>query len=144
MPPSPFLVLDTNIVLDLLLFADLAVQPVRQALQGGELQWIATQRMHDELARVLQYPQIAPRLDFYGTSAAVLLQQMAARSTCVEVAARCDVICKDADDQCFIDLAVAHGAVLLSKDKYVLRLRKRLAARGVHVAPALPVGFAGA
>ena len=34
--------------------------------------------------------------------------------------------CKDPDDQKFIDLAVAHGATLLSKDRAVLALKKRL------------------
>jgi predicted nucleic acid-binding protein len=42
-------------------------------------------------------------------------------------------VCKDPDDQVFIDLAVARGALLLSKDRAVLVMRKRLAARGVVV-----------
>lgn len=41
--------------------------------------------------------------------------------------------CKDPDDQQFIDLAVAHQAVLLSKDKAVLVMRKRLLKLGVAV-----------
>jgi predicted nucleic acid-binding protein len=50
-----------------------------------------------------------------------------------EVAAKASYICKDADDQKFIDLAVAHQALLLSKDKQVLRLTNRLARLGVLV-----------
>ena len=41
--------------------------------------------------------------------------------------------CKDPDDQKFIDLALAHQSVLLSKDKAVLRLRSRLQKEGVIV-----------
>jgi predicted nucleic acid-binding protein len=42
---------------------------------------------------------------------------------------RAPCVCKDPDDQVFIDLAVAHGALLLSKDQAVLTMRKRLALR---------------
>jgi predicted nucleic acid-binding protein len=54
-----------------------------------------------------------------------------------DVAVKAPYICKDADDQKFIDLAVAHQALLLSKDKQVLRLTNRLARLGVVVCPAL-------
>ena len=45
----------------------------------------------------------------------------------------CAVRCGDPDDQPFIDLALLHRALLLSKDKAVLRLRRRLADRDVMV-----------
>jgi predicted nucleic acid-binding protein len=48
-----------------------------------------------------------------------------------EVAPKASVTCKDPDDQRFIDLAVAHRAQLLSKDKAILCMRKRLLALGV-------------
>ena len=38
----------------------------------------------------------------------------------------------DPDDQKFIDLAVAHQALLLSKDQHLLVMRKRLLAQGIH------------
>jgi predicted nucleic acid-binding protein len=50
------------------------------------------------------------------------------------------VTCSDADDQIFIDLAVAHQAVLLSKDQAVLTMRKRLLALGVHARASLILG----
>jgi predicted nucleic acid-binding protein len=49
------------------------------------------------------------------------------------VAPKAPYVCKDEDDQKFIDLAVAHQALLLSKDKQVLRLTNRLARLGVGV-----------
>jgi predicted nucleic acid-binding protein len=55
----------------------------------------------------------------------------------VDPAPRASAICKDPDDQQFIDLAVQHGALLLSKDRAVLNLRKRLLALGVQASTAL-------
>ena len=46
---------------------------------------------------------------------------------------RAPCACSDPDDQVFIDLAVAHRARLVSKDRAVLAMRKRLAALGVAV-----------
>ena len=67
------LILDTNIVLDVLVFDDTAAEPVRVGLRDGSLRWIATTPMRDELARVLDYPQIAKRVQFYQlTTEAVL------------------------------------------------------------------------
>ena len=61
----PAVVLDTNIVLDVFVFNDAACAPLKAALEAGELNWLATPPMRDELARVLTYPQIVPRLKFY-------------------------------------------------------------------------------
>ena len=49
-------------------------------------------------------------------------------------APRSAFVCKDPDDQKFIDLAVAHTATLLSKDRLVLKLGKRLLTTGVKTA----------
>jgi len=86
--------------------------------------------MRDELQRVLAYPQIVPRLVFYGLSAEDVLAQFDRGARIVEAAPRADITCKDPDDQKFIDLAVAHSALLLSKDAAVLRMARRLQARG--------------
>ena len=131
------LVLDTNIVLDLLLFADEAVAPVRALLAAGRLQWVATQAMRTELARVLAYPQIVPRLAYYQLTAADVLARYDAQVRWVDVAPRVSAVCKDADDQQFIDLAVAHRAILLSKDKAVICMRKRLLALDTQAATAI-------
>ena len=129
------LVLDTNIVLDLLLFQNPQAQGLRQALDQQQLQWLATVPMREELARVLAYPKIAAVLARLDHNMATLLMQWDARVSVVAVAPRCTVRCRDPDDQMFIDLAVAHRAVLLSKDALVLRLAKRLLPLGVVVSP---------
>jgi putative PIN family toxin of toxin-antitoxin system len=130
-------VIDTNIALDLLVFDDPAQAPLVEALAAGALEWIATAAMRDELARVLGYPLIARRLQASGRQAAAVLAAFDARTRRIEGAPpRAPCVCSDPDDQVFIDLAVAHGARLLSKDRAVLSMRKRLAARGVAVSPA--------
>lgn len=129
--PLPLkIVLDTNIVLDAFVFSDATALPVRDGLMAGALAWVATQPMRDELQRVLAYPQIVPRLVFYGLSAQDVLAQFDSLTRIVDAAPRADITCKDPDDQKFIDLAVAHGALLLSKDAAVLSMAKRLQARG--------------
>src|SRR5215510_13226169 len=62
MAAESLVVLDTNLALDLLVFDDPACVPLREALAGGALRWIATGAMRDELARVLGYPLIVTRL----------------------------------------------------------------------------------
>jgi putative PIN family toxin of toxin-antitoxin system len=129
-------VLDTNIVLDVFVFNDAAAQPLRQALEAGEIDWLATQAMRDELERVLAYPQIVPRLAFYQLSAQAVLAAFDLHTRLLEPAAKARVTCSDADDQKFIDLAVAAKAQLLSKDRAVTSMAKRLAALEIRVRPA--------
>jgi len=130
-------VLDTNIVLDLLLFQDPATLTLKAALGEHRLQWIATTPMRDELARVLSYPYIVKSLLHHGISAAEVLAGFDAQAQLIAVAPRASAVCKDPDDQKFIDLAVAHHAHLLSKDKAVLCMKKRLLALDVPVSIAI-------
>ena len=140
--PGPF-VLDTNIALDLWVFDEPAVQPLREALAAGAV-WLGTPVMREELARVLAYPHLAARLAAGAAAgaAADVLARWDAAVTLQPVAPKARYTCTDADDQKFIDLAAAHapvppgsgpGVVLVSKDKAVLRLKKRLATLGVEV-----------
>ena len=132
-------VIDTNIALDLLVFDDPGCAPLGAALAGGELRWLATAAMRDELARVLGYPLIARRLMATGRDAADVLAAFDTRTQSVAgVPPRAACVCSDPDDQIFIDLAVAQRARLLSKDRAVLSMRKRLAPWGVEVSAALP------
>jgi putative PIN family toxin of toxin-antitoxin system len=131
------IVLDTNIVLDLLVFSDPATKPLRSALEQGRLRWLATAAMRDELERVLAYPQIVKSLQHHGIAPAQVLAYMDQHAHTVAPAPKAQVTCKDPDDQKFIDLAVAHQAQLLSKDNAVLCMRKRLLTWGVVVSQLL-------
>ena len=131
------IVIDTNIVLDLFVFNDAAALPLKSSLAEGELDWLATQPMRDELERVLAYPQIVPRLIFYRLVAGDVLADFDKFARLVEVPLKAALTCSDADDQKFIDLAVTHKALLLSKDKAVISLTKRLLAQGVLMRKAM-------
>ncbi|MDO9197479.1 putative toxin-antitoxin system toxin component, PIN family [Rhodoferax sp.] len=120
------IVLDTNIVLDAFVFHDPAAQPLKVALAARRIQWLATQPMRDELERVLTYPKIVVRLAFHQIAASDVLAQFDTQVRLVDLAPKASVTCRDPDDQKFIDLAVAHKTVLLSKDRAVLCMKKRL------------------
>jgi putative PIN family toxin of toxin-antitoxin system len=131
------IVLDTNIVLDLFVFEDPATEPLMTALRKGTLRWIATAAMRDELERVLAYPQIVKSLAYHQRSAAQVRAHFDGMSVLQDAAQKASVTCKDPDDQKFIDLAVAHKAMLLSKDNAVLCMQKRLLGLGVTAQVAL-------
>ncbi len=133
---KPF-VLDTNVLLDLLVFNDPDISPLRIDFLDRQLHWISTPAMRDELERVLGYPKITLRMAFYQVNAADVLLKFDHYVTLVEPAPRALAVCKDPDDQKFIDLAVTHRATLLSKDQAVLCLHKRLLAGGVITQSAL-------
>lgn len=130
-------VLDTNIVLDAFVFDDPAARALKSALAAHRLEWIATKAMRDELARVLCYPKILPRMAFYQVNAAHVLAQFDGQATLVDTAPKASVTCRDPDDQKFIDLAVVHQALLLSKDQAVLCMHKRLSVYSVNVRAAI-------
>jgi putative PIN family toxin of toxin-antitoxin system len=128
-------VIDTNIVLDMWVFDDPRSRPLHQALQSGGLRWLASAEMREELLRVLGYPHLVARQALRGVSASEVLVQFDRHAELVASAERAPYVCNDADDQKFIDLAVAHQATLISKDKEVLRMKNRLARLGVAVLP---------
>lgn len=134
----PTLVLDTNIVLDLFVFDDALSKPLKAGLKQGDWHWVATQPMRDELERVLDYAHLAPRLAFYRLQAADVLAGFDRHARLVEVPGKAAVTCSDPDDQKFIDLAVQHKCLLLSKDAAVLAMKKRLAALEVNALSAIP------
>jgi putative PIN family toxin of toxin-antitoxin system len=129
-------VIDTNIVLDLWLFEDPATVPLRAALQSGRITHLATSSMREELARVLTYPHIVKRMAKSQIQAQDILQRFDEHLLAAEPADKAPCTCKDPDDQKFIDLAVAHGVPLLSKDAAILCMKKRLLQAGVLLNPA--------
>lgn len=133
------LVIDTNVALDLLVFRDPSAAPLQDGLAQGTLRWLATHGMREEFARVLGYPAIGLRLAAAGVAAEHVLARFDQLASIVEAAPRAPLTCSDADDQQFIDLAVQHRCVLLSKDSAVLELRSRLRALQVTAGAALPV-----
>jgi len=120
------LVIDTNIVLDLFVFRDAAAVSLNAAIAGRQVQWLATPAMREELTAVLAYEQIAARLGVANIAASDVMQAFDEHVQLVEAPPAAKVACRDPDDQKFVDLAVAHGATLLSKDKALLALKRKL------------------
>jgi predicted nucleic acid-binding protein len=155
-PPHP-VVLDTNIVLDLFVFQDPQTQPLRHALHSPALRWIATPHMRNELQRVLAYPHLAAKLAASQGDAQAILSQFDACATLhTSPIAQAPYACKDADDQAFIDLACAlakpadgitpqshaQRVSLISKDKAILSMHRRLSRLSVCVSPTGRDGYA--
>ena len=130
-------VLDTNIVLDLWVFDEPKAEALRVSVEAGSTHWLATAAMREELARVLYYPQIAKRLTHREIPADTVLGHFDRWAQLHPDAPKAEYICKDPDDQKFIDLAVTHNAALHSKDAQVLCMKNRLARCGVTLNPCM-------
>jgi uncharacterized protein len=130
--PVPLIVLDTNVVLDWLLFADPGVQGLVTAIEQGRLRWIATAAMRGEfvhvLGRGLATKRGADPVQFEATWAQHCVERPSAPPTAPPLR------CTDSDDQKFLDLALAAGARwLVSRDRALLKLRSKAAARGLAI-----------
>src|SRR3954470_23794753 len=97
------LVLDTNVVLDVLVFGDPGARALADGLATGTLRWLATHAMREELARVLAYPKLAARVALHRGGAAAVLQDFDRQARLVPAPAKAEVTCGDPDDQKFID-----------------------------------------
>jgi len=116
-------VLDTNTVLDWLVFKDAGMARVIAALQSGAVQWLACTAMREELARTLDYRMLAKWKPDSERTLAVFDQL--ARLRPEPPPAPLPLRCSDPDDQVFLDLALAHGAKwLLTHDRALLRLAR--------------------
>jgi predicted nucleic acid-binding protein len=128
----PRAVLDTNVWLDWLVFDDPSVAALRAARDAREVDIVGFARGRAELADVLARPSTrehalrasarrgaAVRMP----DAEALLARYDVLATAAGEAPGCGLQCRDADDQPFLDLAVACGARwLLTKDRALLAL----------------------
>lgn len=120
-------VLDTNVWLDWLLFDDPAVAPLRAACDAGTVEVLIDAPCEAELERVLGYR-------FYGETLSPE-KQAACLDECRRVAKKVEAdgrnvgrlpVCRDPDDQKFLELAAAARAdALVTKDDALLALADR-------------------
>jgi len=130
----PAVVLDTNAVLDWLVFRHPSCALWASRFAGGSVRWLADKAMQDELSHVLgrgvgsgaapDLPSLWMAWEQWVTPVAPLMPAGAAGR----------MRCSDADDQKFIDLAFAHGARwLVSRDRAVLKLARRARPLGLQI-----------
>ena len=131
-PPS--VVLDTNVVLDWLVFRNPASVELAAHIESGRLRWLVSTDFRDELAHVLGRgigAVFSPDLPSLWSTWDRLAVPVEPRPPC---GAGSRLRCTDPDDQKFIDLALAHGARwLLSRDRAVLKLGRRCLPLGLGV-----------
>jgi predicted nucleic acid-binding protein len=155
------LVLDTNVVLDLLHFDDPVARPIRHALEAGRVRCVASEATLEEWRRVLAYPE-------FGLDPTRQAELFARYRALAETAGFGDAStglphkgtpihdglepvlsgiprCSDPDDQKFLELAAGGRAqALVSKDRALLKLRRRCASRFRIMTPAEAVRWVDA
>ncbi|WP_374680631.1 putative toxin-antitoxin system toxin component, PIN family [Accumulibacter sp.] len=121
-------VLDTNVIIDLLHFADPEALLLRAAIDNGSLHCFSDRQCLDELERVAAYAQFS--LD--GAAQEALIERYRGFVSFCEPAADEDgdayrlPRCRDADDQKFLILALRCRAdLLITRDRELLRLAGR-------------------
>jgi uncharacterized protein len=134
------LVLDTNIVLDWLVFEDARLSELERAWDEHRLELITHIPAMEELRRVLTYPQFKLSeseqravLESYGSRVRVMPLPDGVTMENLGMPAGFPR-CKDCDDDHFLALAYHHHAdAIVSKDRAVLDLAKRARKFGVTV-----------
>jgi putative PIN family toxin of toxin-antitoxin system len=122
------LVLDTNVWLDWLVFDDAGIAPLRAAVANAHAEIFIDAACEHELARVLAYPRKKKLLDDAAQAACLAECRRVARDVKVEPAGAGPQlpVCRDPDDQKFLELARACRAdFLVTKDALLLELARR-------------------
>lgn len=128
------IVIDTNVCLDLFVFRDPRWAGLLAALRKGTVEAVTRDDCRTEWLKVLEYrhlpldPQSRP-------GAAAEFDQLIRCIDRTSLTPRSDVrlpACSDPDDQKFLELARDSGAkILITKDKALLKLAKRIARAGL-------------
>jgi putative PIN family toxin of toxin-antitoxin system len=133
-PAAPAIaVIDTNVVLDWLVFGNPDVSELASHITSGRLRWLSTGAMRDELERVLT----RDTLQRWQSQSERVLRTWDEWSdpvpTPAHIAAH-GVHCTDCDDQKFIDLAIGmRSSWLFTRDRSLLSLAQRARRFGVEV-----------
>ena len=129
-PVPKKVVIDTNVCLDLFVFNDPRWSKLVDAIERGEIEAVTRSDCRDEYNIVLHYKHL-PLDDDSRPLAAARFDQM------IKVVAPPDngiklPVCSDKADQKFLEIARDAGAeVLITKDKALLKLARRLAREGM-------------
>lgn len=135
MRPSSFMdtvIFDTNLLLDFFVFKDLKTCVLWEAAKERKFKTATCEGALSELEDVLKRPQfkISPeRLE-------AIKEEFLSVAEILPITTEAKARCKDPLDQKFIDLTVSCSpALLISKDKLVLRCARHLRALGSNILP---------
>jgi putative PIN family toxin of toxin-antitoxin system len=118
------LVIDTQVWIDWLVFDDASVTPIRHAIAADRAEVFIDQACLAELERVLAYPLGKRTVDVAGSLAQCFQHSRQVEIKPVEKLP----VCRDPDDQKFLELAAAVRAdCLITRDRELLRLARRCA-----------------
>lgn len=125
------IVIDTNVCLDLFVFRDPRWAGLLAALESGAVQAVTRADCRDEYLYVLHYPHL-PLDDSTRPDAAArfdaLIRVVAPDSRAIRLP-----VCTDRDDQKFLEIARdADAAILITKDKALLKLARKTAREGLY------------
>ena len=124
-------VIDTNVLLDLWVFADARALPLLAALESGEIAAVTSRSCNDELADVLERTKLGVSDDDRRS----ILACWHRLATSLESVDAAPLDCSDPDDQKFLDLAYAARANwLFTRDKALLELSRGASASGLRIA----------
>ncbi len=128
--PAKRIVLDTNVCLDLFVFHDPRWASLLAAMESGALEVVTREDCRAEYLVVLHYPHLPLDADSRPLAAArfdALIKVLAPPSKGVRLP-----VCSDRDDQKFLELARdADAAILITKDKALLKLARKTAQAGM-------------
>ncbi len=124
------LVLDTNVLLDLWLFDDPSVRPLRDGLDAGRVRAVRSEACDAEFAEVIG----RARFRLGEAARSELLARWRQCSEPIAAVAPAPLACTDPDDQKFLDAAFSAAAdLLLTRDKALLKLARRAEAAGLLI-----------
>lgn len=129
-PVPKKVVIDTNVCLDLFVFNDPRWAKLVNAIESGEIEAVTRADCRDEYNIVLHYKHL-PLDDDSRPLAAARFDQLIKVVAPPESGVKLPV-CSDKADQKFLEIARDAGAeVLITKDKALLKLARRLAREGM-------------
>ena len=129
---KPRLVLDTNVILDLLVFEDPSTEPIRLLLDAKRVDAVRSEASILELVDVIQRPTFKLSRE----EQEMILQAWERSTRLLENGALepAPFTCRDLDDQVFINMAYSlRPSLLLSKDLRVLELRRTAMRYGIEI-----------
>jgi len=133
MSDKPLVVLDTNVVLDWLVFDDARVATLAQQIERRELVWAVCPAMRRELTHMLGHTSLA-RWSPDAERALAVVDRLARWVPDPSGGGLASPRCSDPDDQVFLDLALTErAACLYTRDRALLKLARAARALGLSI-----------